>query len=127
MAPVHGTKATLSVAGTALEGYVETTEMNLQRELAELRHLGGTAVGRLAGLRNCTFTAEGDYDSTIDSALYTAWSGAASVAVVFKPAGAGGATYSLSAWIESYTVRAAANAAVRFTINLSSDGTITKS
>ncbi len=123
---VHGTKATLSVASTALEGYVETTEMNLQRELAELRHLGGTAVGRLAGLRNCTFTAEGDYDSTIDAALYTAWSGAAAVAVAFKPAGTGGATYSMNAWIESYTVRAAANAAVRFTINLSSDGTISK-
>ena len=124
---VHVTKATLSVASTALEGYVETTEMNLQRELAELRHLGGTAVGRLAGLRNCTFTAEGDFDSAIDAALYTAWSGAAAVAVVFKPAGATGATYSMNAWIESYTVRAAANAAVRFTINLSSDGTITKS
>jgi len=123
---VHGLTADVTLGGTAIEGYLETTEMNLQRELAELRHLGGTAVGRLAGLRNCTFTGEGDYDETsLAAALWNTWNSDTSTTVTFKPGGSN--TYSFSAFIESYTIRAAANAAVRFTLNLASDGAISKS
>ncbi len=127
MTAVHGINADVKLGNTQIEGYLETAEMNLQRELAELRHLGATAVARLAGLQNCTFTGEGDYDETsLAAALWSAWDGDTAVSVEFKPTGAASPKYTFSAFIESYTVRAAANAAVRFTINLSSDGAISR-
>ena len=84
----HGINATLSIAGgTAIEGILDNASMDLQREIAEARHMGDDSVRRLAGLRSCQFTAEGDWDDTIDAALYSAWNGAASAAAVFSPDG----------------------------------------
>lgn len=125
MTAVHGINADVKLGATQIEGYLETAEMNLQRELAELRHLGATAVARLAGLQNCTFTGEGDYDeATLAAALWSAYNGDTSVTVVFEPTGAASPAYTFEAFVESYTIRAAANAAVRFTLNLASDGVV---
>jgi len=120
----HGINATLSLGGTAIEGILDNASMDLRREMAEARHMGDDAVRRLAGLRDCQFTAEGDWDDTIDAALYNAWNGAASAAVVFKPDGT--KTYTVNAWITSYQVRAASNGMVRVTVNLSSDGDVAR-
>lgn len=127
MTAVHGINADVKLGSVQIEGYLETAEMNLQRELAELRHLGGTAVARLAGLQNCTFTGEGDYDeASLAASLWSAYDGDTVVAIEFKPAGGSSPKYTFNAFVESYTIRAAANAAVRFTLNLASDGAVTR-
>ena len=119
----HGINATLSIAGgTAIEGILDNASMDLQREIAEARHMGDDSVRRLAGLRSCQFTAEGDWDDTIDAALYNAWDGAASAAAVFSPDGV--VTYTVNVCVASYQVRAASNGLVRITVNLSSDGDV---
>lgn len=120
----HGINATLSLGGTSIEGTLDSVTMDLRREIAEARHLGDSAVRRLAGLRDCTFTAEGEWDDTIDAALYNAYDGTTSVAVVFSPDGV--VDYSVNAFISDYQIRAASNSLVRITVNLSSDGTITR-
>jgi hypothetical protein len=119
----HGINATLSInAGTAIEGILDSASMDLRREIAEARHMGDDSIRRLAGLRDCQFTAEGDFDDTIDAALFTAWDGATSAEAVFSPDGT--VTYTVDVWVTSYQIRAASNGLVRVTVNLSSDGDV---
>ena len=121
----HGIDATLSIAGgTAIEGTLDNASMDLRREIAEARHMGDDSVRRLAGLRDCQFTAEGEWDDTIDAALYNAWDGAASAAAVFSPDGV--VNYTVNVRVANYQVRAASNGLVRITVNLSSDGDVVR-
>lgn len=124
--PVHGISAKLKVGATQIEGTLDSINMDLQRELAEARHMGETSVIRLAGLRSCTFSAEGDFDATIDAALYAAWNGAAAVEVIFLPDGTTPPTYTVSVFVASYGLRAASNGMVRLTVNLSSAGAVVR-
>ncbi len=125
--PVHGINATLKLGSTKIEGTLDNATMDLQRELAEARHMGDQSVIRLPGLRSATFTAEGDFDATIDTALYNAWNGETPSSVTFLPDGTTPPTYTVDCFIASYSVRAASNAMVRITVNLSSTGDITRS
>jgi hypothetical protein len=118
--PSHGLKATLKLGATQLEGTLDSIGMDLQREVAEARHMGDKAVLRLAGLRSCTFSAEGDYDATIDAALYTAWDGDAAVEAIYSPDGT--VTYTIDVVVGGYSHRAASNGMVRITVALSSSG-----
>lgn len=117
----HGIAATLSVAALgAMAGYLSSANMDLSRELAEIKVLGNTSVVRVAGLENCVFTADGFFDATADAAIYTSFHGAASVAVVFQPDGV--TNYTVSCWIGSYSVKASTGGATTYTLNLSSNG-----
>jgi hypothetical protein len=98
--------------------------MDLQRELAEVRHFGDPAVLRLPGLRSCTFTAEGDYDATVDAALFAAWNGSTAVSAVFRPDGV--VTYTVNVFVASYSLRPASNGMTRVTVNLSSTGNVAR-
>lgn len=125
MAFKHGISATLGLGATALAGFLSSANMDLSRELAEIKTLGATSVQRVAGLENCVFTSDGDYDADTDLAIYTALASTTHAAVTFSP-DAGTTTYSLNAWITAYTIKAASGAATTFTLNLSSDGTISR-
>ena len=118
----HGLSATLSLP-TAIEGVLESAGMDLARELAEARPMGGTSVIRLPGLRSCTFTAEGLFDETIDALLFAAWDGIAAVEATFSPDG-GTTTYVVNTFVTGYNHRAASNAMSRITVNLSSTGDV---
>ena len=124
--PVHGINATLSIGGTPITGTLDSANMDLAREIAEARHMGDDSVIRLPGLRSCTFTAEGDFDATIDAALFTAWDGAAAVEVIFLPDGTTPPTYTVDAFVANYGLRAASNGMSRLTVNLSSTGDVVR-
>ena len=126
MAPVHGLDATLKLGSDQIEGVLDSVNMDLQREIAEARHMGETSVIRLAGLRSCTFSAEGDFDATIDAALYAAWNGDTAVEVIFLPDGTTPPTYTVDVFVGSYGLRAASNGMVRLTVNLSSTGDVVR-
>jgi len=123
--PVHGLNANLKIGSLQIEGTLDSANMDLQRELAEARHMGDASVIRLPGLRSCTFTGEGDFDSTIDAALYAAWNGNTSVAAIFSPDGT--ITYTANVCVSSYQISATSNGMVRMTVNLSSDGDVVRS
>lgn len=120
---VHGISANLTVDGQTLAGVLESSDVDFQRELAEIRAMGGTNVARVAGLRNCVLTGSGAYDATIDAALFASYDQNAIMAVIFTPDGT--RTYTLNAWITSYKLSAASNGKVAFAINLASDGDVT--
>ena len=119
---VHGIEANLTVDGQTLAGILESTDMDLQRELAEIKPMGDTDVYRVAGLRNTVLTGAGAYDAIIDAALFHAYDHATVIEVILSPDGT--ITYTLNAWISSYKLSAASNGKVSFTINLASDGDV---
>jgi len=120
---VHGIAARLTVgAGGSLAGVLESADMDLQRELAEIKALGGTNIARVAGLRNTVLSGAGAWDATVDALLWTAYDGAAAVAVEFTPDGT--IDYTMNAWISSYKVSAASNGKVSFSISLAADGDV---
>lgn len=125
MAFVHGVEATLSIGGTAFAGYIESTTMDLQRELAEIRTWGANSVQRIAGLRNITFSSNGAWDATADAALYNAWNGAADVAIIFSP-DAGTTTYTVDCWVASYGVTSGSGDKASWTASLSSNGDVVR-
>lgn len=124
--PVHGINAKLKVGTTQIEGTLDSVNMDLAREIAEARHMGDSSVIRLPGLRSCTFSAEGDFDATIDTALYNAWNGETASSVTFLPDGTTPPTYTVDCFIASYSIRAASNGLVRITVNLTSTGDIAR-
>ena len=122
--PVHGLNATLSVGGTAIEGTLDSAGADLQREVAEARHMGDDSVIRLPGLRSCTFSAEGDYDATIDAALFAAWDGDVAVEIIYSPDGT--VTYTADAVVNSYPIRSASNGMSRITVGMMSSGDLAR-
>lgn len=124
MAFSHGVKATLKVGALQLEGYAESTSMDLRRELAEIRVLGSGAVERVAGLRDVTFTADGPFDPTADAALYAAWNGDTAAAIEFQPDGT--VSYTANAFIETYDISASSGDKCTYTVNLSGSGAVSR-
>lgn len=124
MAFNHGIKATLSVAGTALAGTLKSANADFQRDLAELALMGEDSKLRLPGLRDCSFTADGAFDPTIDAALWAAYDGEVAVAVVFSPNGT--VTYTANAFISSYKLAASSTSEATYNVALSGDGDVAR-
>ena len=125
MAFKHGIDATLSVAGSALTAYIESATMDLKRELAEIRVWGANSVQRVAGLKDAGFSVSGPYEATADLALYNAWTGAASVAIVYSPDG-GTTTYTISCWVSQYSPTTGSGDAGRWSATLVSTGDVSR-
>lgn len=121
---VHGVDCNLSVGGTAIEGTLSSASMDLARALAEIKSMGGGNVTRVAGLKDVTFTANGDYDATIDAVLFAAWDGAAAVEIIFEPNGT--VTYTVNCWIASYNISGNSDSQVTYTVNLSGSGDVAR-
>jgi hypothetical protein len=125
MAFQHGIKATLSVNSVDITGYLESVSPTFSRELAELRNLGAGSVKRLAGLRDCTFTADGDLDPTVDAALWAAYDSDTPVPVIFSP-DEDVTTYTVDMFLNQYSPNSASNAAGKFSISLSGSGDVVR-
>jgi predicted secreted protein len=121
---VHGIDCDLSIGGTAIEGTLTSASMDLSRALAEIKSMGAGQVTRVAGLKDVTFTAGGDYDATIDAALFAAWDGSAVVAVILEPNGT--ITYTVNCWVASYNISASSDGQVTYTVNLSGSGDVAR-
>jgi len=119
----HGIAATLSI-GSAFGGYIESASMDLSRELAEIKVLTSTAIARVAGLQDCKFTSDGDYDQTADGLLWAALTSSAPTAVIFKPQAT--TAFTVNCWIESYSIAATSGDKVTFTVALSGAGTLSR-
>lgn len=123
MAFEHGIAANLSIGGVQYEGYIEDIDFTIRRELAEIKTLGNTSVVRVAGLLDFSFAINGDYDPTLDAAIYNAAIGAAPVTVGFE---VGGATYTVSCWVPEYHIRPSSTDANKVSFNLASTGNCTR-
>lgn len=125
MAFNHGVAATLSIGGTAFAGYIDSVDAAFTRALAEIRTLGATAVARVAGLEDFSFTVNGAFDATADAVLYTLFHGSAAGVIVFQPDGT--TNYTVSCWMPQYSIKVSSDAAATWTIQLASSGDCVRS
>ena len=121
MAFVHGVEATLSVASTAIEGYMTGIDASFTRAMAELNLLVADSTVRLPGLRSFTFTGKGAWDATVDAVLYTLFDGSAAGEVAFSPDG-GTTTYTVSCLIPEYTINTPSDSFAGWSVQLASTG-----
>lgn len=103
-----GNIAIFTLGGTDLSQYITSVSVNIERDIKDIKPIGGASGSKLVGAYSGTISLEGGYDPTLDgimSALMLAATPAASV-FTFKPSGAAGRTIGGSAFVASYRVDA---------------------
>ncbi|NLG29064.1 MAG: hypothetical protein GX557_14230 [Chloroflexi bacterium] len=108
MAFSHGSAGYLKLGDTDISAYVESSDLNLTRESADIKVYGAAWVARVMGIISAALNAACAYDPTLDAAIWTALTGSAAVAFEWGPQGNGdGAVkYSGNVWISSSAISA---------------------
>lgn len=124
-----GNIATFTLGGNDISQYITSVSLNTERDIKDIKPIGGTAGSKLVGAYSGTISLEGGYDPTLDgimSALMLAATPAAS-AFVYRPAGAGGGTRAISgnAYVASYRVDTPGDDTATWRSELAITGTIT--
>lgn len=131
MAFRHGSKASLSVAGTVIQAYLDSVALNTTQETSDTTTLGSTWRTALPGLLGATIPGSGFYDPTASTGpmavLWSAMTGAAAVACIYYPGGntAGQRSYSCNAIITNLQEQGAVADAVKFTFDFLVTGAVT--
>jgi len=91
MAFIHGSDATITIDGDALTGYANSITFSREADSHDVTVFGATAKAYQAGLTDGTCTIEGTYDDGASGpeAILRPLLGAAAVALVYRPEGAG--------------------------------------
>lgn len=129
MAFGHGTNISLTLGGVDITDYISSVSPEFTRAMAEMRHLGATRVERLPGLQDFRCTLEGDFEPTLDTALWSAFNGASEVTLVYGPLGstAGNPRFSIPVLCTRYSPGPSGNDAVKASAELVGSGSaITK-
>ncbi len=108
MAFSHGSKGYLKLGDTDLSAYVESSDLNLTRESADIKVYGAAWVARVMGIISAALNAACAYDPTLDTAVWAALISATATTFEWGPQGSGeGAVkYSGSVWISSSAISA---------------------
>lgn len=130
----HGRLAYVSVAGTDLSAYFNSTDLPVEVDNAETSTFGASWRTGLSGLAGATWSLEGYWDPTASTgpaavlvaAIATCQAGTP-VACVFRPAGTGSgkATRTFNANITGYTEGATLDGVVPITASFQVTGAIT--
>lgn len=129
MAFGHGLNADFYFSGSDISGYLSELDANFEREMAEMAHLGDSWKSNLAGLRVGSFSASGDYDTTLDAAVWTAFDSNTATACIYYPEGTGaGIKYTFDAFVSSFKPGPANTSdAVKYSFELTMTGAVTRS
>lgn len=129
MAFAHGLSADLYFSASDISSYLVEVDPSFEREIAEMAHLGDSWKTGLGGLKFGSCSASGDYDSTLDTAIWTAYGHTVATACIYYPEGTGsGYKYEFSAWVSSFKPGpASTGGAVKYSFDLVIDGTVTRS
>ena len=121
----HGTGISLTL-GVDITPYITSVSSQLERAMAELRHLGADSVERLPGLRDSRMTLEGDFEPVLDAALWDAWNGDDPVEVVYGPQGddPGKVRYTFQFFCSRYSPGPAGQDAVKASAELVGTGDV---
>jgi hypothetical protein len=124
-----GNIATFSLNGSDISAYVTSVTVDLQRDIKDVKPIGGSAVSKVVGPYAGTVTLEGGYDPALDaiiSPLFLATTPAA-VAFVDRPAGAGGGTRAISGncLVATWKVTQPGDDVVKWSSDLAVVGTVT--
>lgn len=124
-----GNIATFSLGGTDISAYVTSVKFSLERNITDINPIGGSAISKLVGPYGGTISVEGGYDPVVDavlSAMMLATTPALQ-AFVYRPAGAGGGTRTLSGncYVATYEVDTPGDDTATWTMDLPIVGTVT--
>lgn len=130
MAFSHGSKAYLSVDDTDISSFVESSDLNLDRESDDIKVYGASFVQRVMGVISAALNAACAYDPTLDGYIWTVLTGTGAVNWIFGPQGSavdiGLVKYSGTAWISSSVVSAPSTGKVTQNITCLPTGEIDK-
>jgi hypothetical protein len=131
MAFRHGKTASLSVAGTVLQAYLDSAALNVTNETADTTAFGSTWTSAIAGLLGGTLSGSGFYDPTTSTGpqavLWTAFTGGATVAFIYYPGGntTNQRSYSFSGLVTSMEESATVSDKVTFSFEVLVSGAVT--
>ncbi len=131
MAFRHGKSASLSVAATVLQAYLDNAALNVTNSTADTTTFGSTWTTAIAGLLGGTLSGSGFYDPTASTGpqevLWTAFTGGAAVAFIYYPGGntSGQRSYSFNGIVTSMSEQATATDKVTFTFDVLVTGAVT--
>jgi hypothetical protein len=111
MAFTHGSAGYLYVATTDISAYVESSDLNLTRESADIKPYSAEFTQRVMGIISAALNAACAYDPTLDAVIWTALTSTTATAFEWGPQGhgSGAVKYSGNMWISSSTVSAPAS------------------
>jgi hypothetical protein len=113
MAARHGKTASLSIAGTVIQGYLDNLALNRTRDTSDTTAFGLSDKTAIAGLKGATLAGAGNYDPTVSTGvmviLEAAYATDTPVAVIYYPGGntSGQYSYTFSAILTTLNVPAA--------------------
>jgi hypothetical protein len=124
-----GNIATFTLGGTDLSQYITSVSVNIERDIKDIKPIGGAAATKLVGSYSGTVSLEGGYDPTLDgvlSALVLAATPATST-FSYHPSGGSGRAIAGSAYVASYRVDTPGDDTATWRSELAVAGTITDS
>ena len=127
----HGNISKFTLASNSLDQWVTNVSTDLQREIKDVRPIGGNAVSKVVGPYSGTINVEAAYDAALDAILSPIFLAATPTSSTFshQPSGSGGGTRTIagSALMATYRVDTSGSdtAGIRFTLAIV--GTVTDS
>lgn len=122
-----GNIATFTLGGTDISQYTTSVSVNIQRDIKDIKPIGGTAGSKLVGAYSGTISLEGGWDPTLDGIMSGLVLAATPATSTFshRPAGAGGRAIGGSAYVASYRVDTPGDDTSKWRAELAVAGTMT--
>jgi hypothetical protein len=122
-----GNVATFTLGGNNLSAYITSVSVNIERDIKDIKPIGGTAGSKIVGAYSGTISLEGGWDPTLDGIMSALMLAATPATSTFshQPAGAGGRTIAGSAYVASYRVDTPGDDIATWRSELAVAGTIT--
>lgn len=125
----HGNISKFNFSSNVLDSWIESTSLDLTREIKDVRPIGGAAVSRVVGPYMGTITCDAGYDPALDAILSPIFlaSTPASASFNFQPSGSGGSNRSFQgvALLATYRVDASGSDVAKIHFTLAVVGTVT--
>jgi hypothetical protein len=128
MAVTHGKKAVIRLAGTDITSYLSKGSIERMRETAETTVFGLENKTYVAGLKDATFSGEGNFDPALDTILDAALGTDATRTLQYDPqgAGTGNIRYSVETLVTKYSVDTDIGGKASCSFELQCTGVITR-
>ena len=128
MAFSHGSAGYLLFGATDISQYLESSDLNLTRESADIKAYGTAFVQRVMGIISAALNAAAAYDPTLDGLVWTALTSSTVTAFEWGPQGNGNGAvkYSGNVWVSSSAISAPSSGKTTQNFVCQPSGTITK-
>lgn len=127
----HGNVAKFTLGGTSMDQWVTSASTDLQREIKDVRPIGGNAVSKVVGPYSGTIALELAYDAAADAIIAPLFLASTPTSSTFshQPSGPGGGTRTIAgnALVAAYRVDTSGSDVAGIRVTLAVVGTVTNS